>query len=110
MRWIDGFALALWGWSSALMFAPGCGDSVDVLCERSCDCVGCSEAERDECSTTFDRQEKFADDRGCGEPYADYLACLEAELECKDGTLDTTVCSAELVEYGDCVEASPSSG
>jgi len=74
-------ALAL----SLSLGAGGCGTSASDICDLYCACEGCSEKERDQCLAEGESAVDDADSQGCSSEYADYLACVESESECRNG-------------------------
>lgn len=86
-----------------LVLSTACGPSAASFCSDTCDCVGCSDAEFDNCIDNYEDSEKFADDRGCGAQADDYASCIASEFECINGQVDADGCSAELEALGQCL-------
>jgi hypothetical protein len=86
----------------------GCGGSVGAACDKYCECVGCTDAEFDECLDDGEVARDRAADVGCVAEGDDYLYCL-ADVE---GCNDNSECDGQGVTYLRCVqeycEANPS--
>jgi hypothetical protein len=106
MRIARGLALVWLAGASAVMVGPGCGGgaSIESLCERSCECTGCSDDEFADCIDDAEDLEKYAEERGCSDQFSELLDCTDTELECNDGETDVDGCEAELVALGNCAE------
>ncbi|MCA9621314.1 MAG: hypothetical protein KC731_19965 [Myxococcales bacterium] len=88
---------------AALFFPAACGGaSPTALCDRVCDCTGCSDSERDDCVDTLDDAQRRAENAGCGDAYDDYLSCIDGELTCLDGKVDADGCESEAEAVADC--------
>jgi len=81
----------------------GCGTSSGSLCNKVCDCTGCSENEKEECVDALDDTRKAAEDEGCSDQHGAYFACIDGELTCNDGTIDADGCESEGKELGKCL-------
>jgi hypothetical protein len=91
------------GWTFAMAASiGGCGASAAALCDRLCECVGCSESERADCIDSLDDAAKSADEKGCGGSYDDYVSCVDQELECKNDAIVVDGCDGEIVALADC--------
>jgi hypothetical protein len=86
-----------------LLLASGCGPSAASFCSDSCDCVGCSDAEFDNCIDDYEDAEKLAEDAGCSEQADEYASCVDSEFECIDGRIDADGCGAEFAALGQCL-------
>ena len=86
--------------------AQGCGPSIGSFCNKVCDCVGCSESERDDCVDTLDDLKKAADKDGCGGEFNDYLSCSSSELECEDDIATADGCDSEAEALAKCTSGS----
>src|SRR5262245_9260989 len=73
----------------------GCGVSAASLCERVCECQGCSENERAECIDELEDAQRKADNEGCSDQYSALLSCFDSELECRDSEVDVDGCDPE---------------
>jgi hypothetical protein len=60
----------------------GCGNQIDDLCERSCECEGC---DAEECKEQAKELEELADAFGCGGAYDAFIDCVDDTAECVDG-------------------------
>jgi hypothetical protein len=81
----------------------GTAASSGSLCERMCDCVGCSENELSECEDDIDDQVREAEDEGCGSESDAYVECLDDQLECRDAEIDVDGCDAEERALSECL-------
>jgi hypothetical protein len=88
--------------------APGCGPSIGAYCNKVCDCVGCSDSQRDDCIDDADDARKAAENKGCRGQFDDLLSCGANELECKDGYTQTDGCDSEVEAYNECMIGTPS--
>lgn len=66
-------------------FAGGCSVTPEQICTAKCSCEGCSQAEHDDCVADVNAAVQKAQDLGCSSAYADWLACVEDEAECREG-------------------------
>jgi hypothetical protein len=90
-------AVAFWG------LAPGCGGpSIGAYCDKACECVGCNDKQRDECTDAVGDAKKKAEDDGCSDQFNDYLSCVNEELECKNDQLNADGCESEAKAFGKC--------
>src|SRR5690242_7249809 len=106
-RTISALTAALFLGASAVALGPaGCGPSSGSLCNKVCDCTGCSEVEQDDCVDTLDDARKAASKKGCGDKYDDYLSCIDGELTCVEDHLDADGCELEAEEVGECMNGS----
>lgn len=90
-----GIVLAALGLVATSQVTAGCGTSAASLCERSCECSGCSETERTDCVDALGDAEKLANDKGCGEQYSAWASCLDDQLRCVDDKIDADGCETE---------------
>lgn len=88
---------------AVLLFSSGCGPSAASLCGDSCDCIGCYDAELDNCIDDYEDAEKFAEDAGCVDQFDEYSSCIASEFECINGRADADGCGAELEAVGRCL-------
>ena len=85
-----------------VLLGVGC-DSGQALCDRACDCTGCSDDELDTCYDEAEDQALDADQEGCSAEYSDLIACLHDNFECVDGRVEAEGCAGEYVEVFECV-------
>ena len=90
--------------------AQGCCPSIGSFCNKVCDCMGCSDSERDDCVDSLEDQKKAAEDEGCGGEYDDYLSCSASELECKDDIALADGCDSESEKLAECTKGAVISG
>jgi hypothetical protein len=96
-------ALALAAFGSLPFVLPGCsGASVANLCDRVCECTGCSDLEYEDCIDDGEDLEKAAEEAGCNDAWEDYLSCIDEELECNDGDVKVDGCLSEIGALGNC--------
>lgn len=99
--WVLGLAwLSMMG---AVSFA-GCGPSASSICDRICECVGCSDSERDDCIDEFEDAEKDSQNEGCPSEWDDLVACIDEELECDDEQIEIDGCDSEVEELAECAD------
>jgi hypothetical protein len=104
-------ALALAAFGSLPFVLPGCsGASVANLCDRLCECEGCSESEYEDCVDTGEDLEKAAEEAGCNDAWEDYVACTDEELECNDGVVKVDGCLSEIGALGTCAAENSGEG
>lgn len=85
-----------------LLGAAGC-DSGQALCDRACDCTGCSENELESCYNQEEDAELDAEQAGCSAEYADLVGCAHDNFECNDGVVSYgNSCAGETVELFEC--------
>lgn len=89
-------AVTFWG------LAPGCGPSIGAYCDKACECMGCSQKERDDCTDNLDDAKRAAEHDGCSDQFNDYLSCVNEELECKDDRIEADGCETEAEALGKC--------
>ena len=90
-------AVALWG------LAPGCGPSASSLCNKICDCVGCSDSEFDDCVDDAEDAQDEANKENCGGEYNGLLSCANDEFRCDGDSYDLDGCSNETEEWIECM-------
>lgn len=89
----------------AWLTAPGCKPSVGSYCDKLCDCVGCSQPEREECVDLLDDYRKQAEADGCGGEFDAMLSCANEELVCTDGQLEGDGCEPQAEKLYECTNA-----
>lgn len=91
---------------AAALGAAGCQTtSAGGVCDKVCECSGCSEKERTDCVDTLEDAQKAADDEGCSEQYNKYFSCTDSELACTDGEIDADGCEAEIKALSTCMDS-----
>lgn len=88
------------GWFAVL--GAGCTPSAAALCERICECGGCSDTQREDCIDDLEDSEKAADEAGCGLEFNDVASCYDDEFECRNDTPRVDGCDAEVAELQRC--------
>lgn len=87
----------------------GCGGGASGFCTDYCDCVGCSDNEREECVDDVEDALDEADQAGCGSEADDVLSCYRSELECVGGDrVELDGCDTEQDAFSDCSDGSVS--
>lgn len=81
---------------------PGCTPSATALCDRICECSGCSESQRADCVDDLEDAEAAADEAGCSLEFNDVARCFDAELECRNDAHKVDGCDAETEELRLC--------
>lgn len=99
---------------SAAFSLTNCGTAlVEDYCDARCDCTGCSEDEREECSITREGRIDHYAAYGCEEQYIEYLQCLVDEGRCEDppdgdeyytdcNDMGECECDGEAEDYREC--------
>ena len=82
------------------LFAAGCGDDCEGLCEDSKECEG---ADKDfDCAGFCEKQEKLAADSGCEDQYDETVSCIGDQDDiCK---VEEDACKSEDDAYSKCLE------
>ncbi len=100
LKWVAALFLV----TGAVAIGPGCGASSGSLCNKICDCTGCSEQEMAECVDSADDARKAASDEGCDDQYNAYFSCVDGELTCTAGSIDADGCDSEADALGKCMK------
>ncbi len=101
-RWIIEGVLAGGFLTGVLLTAQGCGGtSIASYCEKLCNCIGCSQTERDDCVTHTEDSRKTAGDKGCESDFNAAMSCV-ANGQCIDDELSTAGCASELEALDKC--------
>jgi hypothetical protein len=80
------------------MFATGCGDDCESLCEDGQECEG---VEKEDCAKNCEELEKLNEKAGCEDQYDDLVSCIADEDDiCK---VDENTCASEGGKYGECL-------
>jgi hypothetical protein len=82
--------------------------SASDYCDETCDCVGCSQSEREDCIDLVDDYLDDARDSGCDSEANGFMACLDEEGTCRDGDFDNDGCEQESSALGTCVQGGQS--
>lgn len=85
-----------------LLTSAGCSSQKD-LCDKVCDCQGCSDGELQSCYDQAERDELAAEQADCSSEYADLIACGNDAFECVDDKPDYgDECTSEGFAYLGC--------
>lgn len=95
--------VAFASFSAAMLGAlGGCTPSATAICERICECTGCSELQRADCIDDLEDNEKAADDAGCGLEFNDVARCYDDAFECRNDAPRVTGCDVEIETLQHC--------
>ncbi len=100
-RLVGGVGFAAWGFAVMSSMAA-CGTTSASLCDRVCECMGCSESERTSCVDDLDDAAKAAGDQGCEDTYDEYLGCIDDQLTCVGDRVEADGCDAEAQAFAEC--------
>lgn len=81
---------------------PGCTPSATALCDRICECTGCSDSQRADCVDDLEDAEKAADEAGCSLEFNDVARCFDEEFECRNDAPHVDGCETETEELQRC--------
>jgi hypothetical protein len=81
---------SLLGLFAFMAFAPGCGPSIQTLCEDQEKCLGGNDADIDACVAAYDGTRDGAYDIGCGDEYDALINCVMPQYSCNDGAACAT--------------------
>lgn len=73
----------------------GCGVSATSLCDKTCECEGCSEAEHQACVDEIEANQKVAEAEGCSIAYDALIRCLDEHSQCFEKHIDASGCDSE---------------
>ncbi|WP_437965019.1 hypothetical protein WMF04_35945 [Sorangium sp. So ce260] len=74
------------------LVCAGCPSQEERACDLICDCTGCSEARYLDCVDKTETAKQAAAGASCSAAFDAYLACLEAEIECRDDAFSFDGC------------------
>ena len=104
MKGISKLAAALFLTSGAVALGPsGCTPSSAALCNKVCDCTGCTKDQQVDCVDDLDDARKEARREGCDDQYDAYFSCVADEMRCEDDNIEVDGCDAELEELMQCM-------
>ncbi|NUP13455.1 MAG: hypothetical protein HOW73_46045 [Polyangiaceae bacterium] len=87
---------------AAIFLSAGCSSGYS-LCDRSCDCTGCSDSVLEACYDTVDDQEREAENQDCLPEYDEVVACLNENFYCDNETVKyDSGCLGEYAELAEC--------
>lgn len=102
---LSSFAVAVI--SSLAWASAGCsGVSATTVCQQICDCQGCSQTETQECQAAFEKGEKLAGDKGCGDDFSTYVGCVSDNMKCVKDKVDIGACAVEVKLLNVCAKTS----
>jgi hypothetical protein len=87
---------------TAALLPMGCGASATSICDAICECVGCSDNDREECIDETEDAIDDAEKEGCGDQASALLDCWDQELECDDEVVQIDGCRSEQEDYSEC--------
>lgn len=88
---------------AVLLSAASCS-SQKALCDKICDCQGCSDSELESCYDQAERDELAAEQEDCLSEYGDLVACGNDAFECVNDRADFgDECTSEGLAYLGCV-------
>lgn len=85
-----------------LTLVPGCRTDAEAVCDRECECEGCSDRMYDDCYFGEVNKEREADAKGCLDYYDELKACEYDTGYCKSGSEFDTACKTEKERYDNC--------
>ncbi len=87
----------------ALGSMAGCGSAGEAFCDSACECTGCTESARQQCSNDLEKAELDAEQRDCSAEYNALVDCGNDNFECaNDAVVPPTECVGEAVELLEC--------
>ncbi len=91
--------------AAGLAFAAGaCGSAGKSLCDRSCDCTGCSDGLREDCYDATEDAELDAEQADCLPEYNELIACYSDSFECVNDQVQVDECAGELLNLLECAD------
>jgi hypothetical protein len=81
--------------------AEGCTPSAASYCNKTCDCTGCTQSQRENCPGQIDSARKTAEDKGCGSEFNAAFSCV-ADGQCVNDKFDTGGCESEITDLAKC--------
>jgi len=82
-----GFLLAA---LALLLASSGCDHTIRSICDQTCTCTPCTQADLDGCIATGDAARSAAEKQKCGAKMDAFLACMDDTLSCRQGTVAGT--------------------
>lgn len=98
---MKGIAIALL--VAGLVSSVSCAPPEERLCDRKCECEGCSALQFDDCLDDREGDVREADRRDCLREYDDLVACENATWIC-DGDDFETDCKLEKEDLKACLD------
>lgn len=83
----------------------GCHSTLEDMCDRACECGGCSDAQRTQCVQQSNDVRIRAAQNGCLAELDDLVDCVTKDAECQAGSLESArdICSDERAELEGCL-------
>jgi hypothetical protein len=88
--------------ATLLALPAGCGEPGEEVCDAVCDCIDCSERERDRCLAEQSAEADIASVYDCDAELEDYQSCVVSKADCPGGMFNANECTPELDEYQTC--------
>ena len=89
-----------------LFVSVSCSGKAGDFCDKSKDCNGGNDKDRDACVATVNALSDVADDYDCGDQFDNYFDCVTDNSICKDGKLEADdACKSQGVAYITCQAA-----
>lgn len=85
-----------------VLFAAGCGGQITDICERGCECEGCSDDLLDECISDGNAIEDDAKAAGCTKEFDAYSDCVDDNLVCEGTNSRVNGCVTEKQALSSC--------
>lgn len=88
---------------SAAAAASGCGGLTGDYCDAKCECEGCNDNQRDECSVQQDSRSDQAGVYDCGDYFDEYMECVVDHPFCDVADFrDPPACAAQKDRLDNC--------
>jgi hypothetical protein len=84
------------------VFTAGCGSTAESLCDRVCECTGCNDDKRKECSDFAEDAELDAEQADCLAEYDELVSCYDSSFECVNNVPTYEGCAGETVNLFEC--------
>jgi hypothetical protein len=85
----------------------GCGSRAESICDRACECTGCNETQRQDCTDFAEHAELDAEQSDCLAEYDEVLACYDDSFECVGNLPTYDGCAGETVNLLECEGGQP---
>jgi hypothetical protein len=85
-----------------------CHGQASEYCDVKCDCIGCSDANYDECVINYEAQADTADAYDCGDKFDDRHECIMSKYDCVSA-IDVfdegaVACADDYADLAKCVD------
>jgi len=88
--------------ATLLATSAGCSEPGEEVCDAYCDCVDCSERDRDVCLAEQSAEADIASVYDCDAELEDYQSCVVSKADCPGGMFNAEECNPESQEYQTC--------